>query len=173
LLIQAYRGADAIADKYHVPDLSARLIDRMRHYATDADPIDAASVAYVRGKVFMTSHDYTSGQHALEHAITRQRPRACRGALHMRCAVLAARVSDPGDARHHLDAADHYAKDVPDGVYRGTAFGPSSVRIHRLSGTLDAGDSVAAITAGTPWQPDPTVPVERRSHFHIDDLARA
>ena len=179
LLIQVYRAADAIADKYNAPDLAARIIDAMRHYAGQStDPIDIAVVAYVRAEVFLVSGDFGTGRRMLEHAIAHHRSRsgpthlAAVGALHMRCAILAARDHDPADVSHHLDAAERHADSVTDGVYRGTAFGPSSVRIHRLTAALDSDDHLAGVRVGAGWVPGLQVPAERRSHFHID-LARA
>jgi transcriptional regulator with XRE-family HTH domain len=175
LLVQAYRAADAIADKYGQTDLSARIIDAMRTLAGDSDDaLQAATVAYVRAETFMSSRDYDTGRRMLDAAIVacprspELRNMAAVGALHMRSAILAARAGDTEDAAYHLGCADRNAASVPDGVYQGTAFGPSSVRIHRISAAIDANDHAAAITAGSGWEPDDRVPAERRSRFHID-----
>ena len=90
----------------------------------------------------------------------------------MRAAVLAARQADPDAARDHIAEAAAAARDVPEGVYRGTAFGPASVRIHRLSLALDSDDIDTALAVTEGWTPPDTVPAERRSHFLVD-LARA
>lgn len=66
----------------------------------------------------------------------------------------------------------HNARFHRQGAYRGTAFGPSSVRIHELAAAAEMGDAQAVLRKAAGWQPPPAVPAERRSHFHIE-LARA
>jgi hypothetical protein len=90
----------------------------------------------------------------------------------MRAAVLAARAGRTATARAHLAEATDAARRAPEGIYRGTAFGPASVRIHGLSLAVDLADVAAALTAGRDWHPPVEVPAERRSHFYVD-LARA
>jgi hypothetical protein len=90
----------------------------------------------------------------------------------MRAAILAARAGDHAAANDHLREAGAAAGRVPEGIYRGTAFGTASVRIHRLSLAVDLGDVAAALHAARGWVPPTSVPAERRSHFFVD-LARA
>jgi hypothetical protein len=90
----------------------------------------------------------------------------------MRAAVLAARGADHISANDHLHEASDAAQRVPEGIYRGTAFGPASVRIHQLSLAVDLGDASAALRTADSWVPPARVPAERRSHFFVD-LARA
>jgi transcriptional regulator with XRE-family HTH domain len=179
LLAQAYRAADAIADKFGLYDLSARIIELIRAAAADTgDELAMAAAAYVRAETFFATGAWEAGRRMLERAGTtlpgRDSPAelAVYGSLHMRAAILAARGDDRASARAHLDEADEVAHRVPEGIYRGTAFGPSSVRIHRLSLAVDLADPAGALDAGRDWHPPPDVPAERRSHFYVD-LARA
>ncbi len=179
LLAQAYRAADAIADKFGLYDLSARIIDLMREAAADTgDELAVAASSYVRAETFFATSAWEAGRRMLEHrasalpAGSSAARLAAYGSLHMRATILAARAGDRAAARAHLDEATDAAGRVPEGIYRGTAFGPASVRIHRLSLAVDLADVGAALDAGRDWHPPVEVPAERRSHFYVD-LARA
>jgi DNA-binding XRE family transcriptional regulator len=179
LLAQAYRAADAIADKFGLHDLSARIIDLMRLAAVDSDDeLTVATTAYVRAEIFFATRDWATGCRMLSraaadlHTPASPQERAAYGALHMRAAILAARADDVGAAEGHIAEAARAARGVSEGVYRGTAFGPASVQIHRLSLAVESHDFAAALRVGEGWTPPATVPAERRSHFFVD-LARA
>lgn len=90
----------------------------------------------------------------------------------MRAAVVAGRVGKPDTAWDHLEEARRAARRVPEGVYLGTAFGPSSVRIHELAVAVELGECPAAVQRAAAWHPPDQLPAERRSHYYID-LARA
>lgn len=176
LLTQAYRAADAIADKFGLYDLSARIIELMRGAAAaTGDEALVAATSYVRAETFFASGAWTAGCRMLEHAADTLSPGqdsparvATYGSLHMRAAVLAARSGDHGRADDHLSEAVDAAGRVSEGVYRGTAFGPASVRIHQLSLAVDLADTTAALRAAQDWIPPQSVPAERRSHFFVD-----
>ena len=179
LLTQAYRAADALADKFGHHDLSARIIAMMTSSAQDtSDPTIIATAQYVRGELFFHNSRPEVGRALLERAAAdvsscaSRTGRAVYGALHMRAAVLAGLAQRPSLAWDHLQEANEQAQEVPEGEYHGTAFGPSSVRIHKMTFALDSGDPDAALRAVDGWTPPTTVPSERRSHFYID-LARA
>lgn len=179
LLVQVYRAADALADKYGYYDLSARIIELLRDEASRTeDELVEASGSYVRGETFFASGDLTAGRDMLERAAGRivvsssETAAATYGTLHMRAAVLAARAGQAVQARAHIEEAQQVAQCVNEGVHLGTVFGPTSVRIHQLSLAVELGDISAALGAAAGWQPPTTLPGERRSHFYID-LARA
>ena len=90
----------------------------------------------------------------------------------MRAAVVAARAGLARQADSHLDEAAATARHIPDNVYYGTAFGPSSVRIHAAAAAAEQGDAETVLARARGWQPPPAVPAERRSHYFIE-LARA
>ncbi|MFJ8647092.1 helix-turn-helix domain-containing protein [Streptomyces sp. NPDC093546] len=181
LLTSAARSADAVAYKHGALDLSARLIELMRWAAPHAeDPSVAASTAYVRTETFFAARAHEAGLRALETAIdaapSSDSPHAAaaRGALHMRAAVIAARARDADAARAHLREAGTLAERAPESVYAGTAFGPDSVRVHRVSVAVSLGGDHAAdaLTVAREWKPPAVLPTERRSGFYIE-LARA
>ncbi|MEU7178693.1 MULTISPECIES: helix-turn-helix domain-containing protein [Streptomyces] len=181
LLVRAYRTADAVAYKYGARDLSARLIDLMRWAARQAeDPLLDASVAYVRTETFFAARAHAPGLRALEHALDAapasddEPSLAARGALHMRAAVIAGRAGKGEEADTHLTQARDLGDRVPESVYRGTAFGPDSVRIHEVSVAVSLGDrhTQRALDVADEWRPPQTLTAERRSGFYIE-LARA
>lgn len=179
LLFQVYRAADAIAEKHGYSDLSARIIELLGSVAVETgDELVQASGSYVRGEVFFSSGDLTTGRMMLERAAERIQVRhsdpaaATYGALHMRAAVMAARAGQAVLAKAHIDEARQVAVRVNEGVHLGTAFGAASVRIHRMSLAVELGDFGAALRIATGWRPPTNLPAERRSHFYID-LGRA
>ncbi|MFH8367454.1 helix-turn-helix domain-containing protein [Streptomyces sp. NPDC018031] len=181
LLAAAYRTADAVAYKFRARDLSARLIELMRWVAPYAEnPLLDAATAYVRTETFFTAQAHAAGLRALERAIDASpnpvgpHATAARGALHMRAAVIAGRAADPVAAHEHLAQARALAELVPEGVYTGTAFGPDSVRIHRVAVAVSLGNDHThrALDEVNGWRPPHHLPAERRSGFHIE-LARA
>lgn len=178
-LVQAYRAADAIAFKFGLSDLSARTIGVIDWAAREAHSPTAVAVSvYVRGETFFNSQQFLPGRKILERAAEDLRlgissgQSAAYGALHMRAAVLAAHGGRPEHARDHLRAAQDAARCVDEGIYGGTAFGPSSVRIHEVALALSLDDPTGALAAAAGWEPPDTLPAERRSHFYVD-LARA
>ncbi|RST03350.1 helix-turn-helix domain-containing protein [Streptomyces sp. WAC07149] len=181
LVVAAARAADAVAYKYGAHDLSARLIDVMRWAAAEVgDPAMSATVAYVQAETFLAAHAHRAGQAVLESALDAAPvPRddlstATLGALHMRTAVVAARAGQPDAAYGHLREARKLAADLPEGVYLGTAFGPSSVRIHEVALAVSlGGDHIGrALDVARDWSPGDELPAERRSGFWIE-VARA
>lgn len=90
----------------------------------------------------------------------------------MRAAVLAGQARQLDRARDHIAEAAEWAAQVPEGEYHGTAFGPSSVRIHEVTLAVDTNDPDGALRTAHDWDPSEALPAERRSHFYID-VARA
>lgn len=181
LMTLAFRAADSVAYKFGYLDLSARIIDHMRSSALAAeDPLLSAAVAYVRTETFFATGDLNTASRLLDDAADHLSAgrgdsvsaAASYGALHMRAAVVAGRAGTSDTAWSHLDEARRAAQGVPDGVYFGTAFGPSSVRIHELAVAVELGDSPATVQRAAAWHPPRHLPAERCSHYYID-LARA
>ncbi len=153
----------------------------MRWAAADAgDPLLSASVAYVRTETFFAARAHAAGLRALQQAIDAApapltaADRAVRGSLHMRAAVIAGRAKDADAAIEHIGEAEQLAEAIQEDVYHGTAFGPDSVRIHRVSVAVSlGGDHVGdALGVSHEWKPPADLPAERRSGFYIE-LARA
>lgn len=181
MLASAARSADAIAFKFGAHDLSARLIDLMR-WAADrsADPLVAATTAYVRTETFFTARAHAVGLAALEQALdtgpapSDRTAAAARGALHMRAAVIAGRDGNTGAADLHLTHARQLASVLSEGTYLGTAFGPDSVRAHEIAVAVSLGREHVdrALSVATAWKPTAAMSAERRSGVYIE-LARA
>lgn len=179
LLALAYRAADAIADKHGRHDMSGRATELIRWAAErSADPQLEMMSTYVRAELFFSGQHARSGLRMID-SLTTPAPRAAdipllamRGALYMRAAVLAARAGMPDEAAGRIAEAQAIARQVPDGVYHGTAFGPASIRVHELALAVEAGDVTRAVKLAAQWQPPRALPAERRSHFHIE-AARA
>ncbi|MFB9803916.1 hypothetical protein, partial [Streptomonospora salina] len=182
MLAQTYRSADAIAAKYGMYDLSGRLIQVLR-WAADQSHDEATSAAadYVRAETFFAVNErqhFEAGRRMLEKAATQVNPStslraaAAFGALHMRAAVMSARAKHRDRASEHLAEARTHAQRVHEGVYDGTAFGPASLRIHRVTLALDMEEPDDALAAAAGWTPPPDLPAERRSHLYVD-IARA
>jgi hypothetical protein len=179
LLALAYRAADALCDKFGYPDLSARTIEVMRWAAArSGDSVLAGVAAYVRAETFFCNQRPAAGLAALDAAsvpLATERSTealAIYGSLHMRAGVLAACAGLPESATSHLAEARDVSRHIPDAAYRGTAFGPSSVRIHEVAAAAEMGDSESVLCVAAGWRPPLTVPAERRSHYFIE-LARA
>ncbi|MFF2522214.1 helix-turn-helix domain-containing protein [Streptomyces liangshanensis] len=180
-LVAVTRAVDAVAFKSGAHDLSARLIELMRWACAQVeDPLLAATVAYVRTEIFFVAKAHLAGLRALEIAVDAspspvdRGTAAARGALHMRAAVIAGRTGNVAAADMHLKEALHLSDLTPEGIYDGTAFGPSSVRIHQVSVAVSLGpDHVSrALAVAEEWKPPRELPAERRSGFYIE-LARA
>ncbi len=171
------RAADGLAFKFGYRDLSSHLIDLMRIRAERAEnPALLAATAYVRTETYFATGDLDTAHTALIGAIDRvsasgPRLASAAGALHMRAAVVAARLGHGDVAADHLVVSGRFARDVPDGVYCGTAFGPASLRIHELAVAAELHDP-AGIERAARWQPPQSLPAERRSHYYIE-LGRA
>lgn len=174
-LALAYRAADAIADKHGWQDMSARSIELTRWAAArSGDPALEMMATYVRAELFFTRTHSRAGLRVLDKAASQPPPGhsvadlATYGALHMRAAVLASQAGLPDEAADRMAEARAAARRVPDGVYHGTAFGPSSVHVHELAAAVESGDTARALQLAVGWQPPRALPAERRSHFYIE-----
>ncbi|MGW2371642.1 helix-turn-helix domain-containing protein [Kitasatospora sp. NPDC001683] len=182
LLALAARSADAVAYKYGYGDLSARLVELMRWAASIvAEPALEAAAAYVRMEIYFSADRLGPGLRSLRAAIDRMPSptteplAAAAAALHMRAAVAAGRMRRADEAREHLRDAEALACRVRERLYDGTAVGPDSLEIHRLSVAVELGepqDLRDAVAAAARWAPPQELPAERRSHYYID-LGRA
>lgn len=178
LLVQAYRAADAIADKFGLHHLSARTIQVLLWAADQTgDEVTRAAATYVRGETFFCSGEHEAGRRLLERAAENLVPSDARswaayGSLHMRAAVFAARNHQPRQAAPHLAQARLAAEHTREAVYTGTAFGSASVRVHQVTLALECEDPDQALQAAAGWTPPRELPAERASHYFID-VARA
>jgi hypothetical protein len=179
LLALAYRAGDAIADKHGYREMSARAVELTRWAAArSGDPILNMMAAYVRGELFFAGSHPQAGVQLLDCAAGPPPPEddvqtlAMYGAIQMRSAVLASRAGMHEEAADRMAEARAAASRVTEGTYVGTAFGPSSVRVHELAAAVAAGNASRALQLASGWEPPASLPAERRSHFHIE-AARA
>ncbi|MCK2245260.1 MULTISPECIES: helix-turn-helix domain-containing protein [unclassified Crossiella] len=175
LLAHAYRSADGVAYKHGYIDLSGRILEVMRRPVEAAnDPLLQASAAYVRTEIYFANKNLSIAQSRLETAIgtmpkaTSELATAIRGSLHMRAAVVAARAGEPSDADLHMDYARRYAENTTEGIYYGTAFGPSSVHTHHVATAIELDEFDKAVQLARSWTASEDIPAERLSHYHID-----
>jgi transcriptional regulator with XRE-family HTH domain len=119
LLAMALRGADSVAYKFSYYDLSNHIIQLMRWSAHQSeDELLTATVAYVHTETFFANGDLERGLRRLEAAIeaapepTDSPSMAARSALHMRAAIVAARLVNAELAFDHLRHAHILANAV-------------------------------------------------------------
>jgi transcriptional regulator with XRE-family HTH domain len=94
------------------------------------------------------------------------------GMLDLRMAIAAARRNDRITASELLADAEAAAQQLGvDANYWQTAFGPTNVKLHRVSAALDLGD-IAYVTEHGPHVDPTPLPTERQVTHHID-VARA
>jgi transcriptional regulator with XRE-family HTH domain len=174
LLAMTLRGADSVSYKFNYYDLSDHIIQLMRWSAHQSeDELLTATVAYVHTETFFANGDLERGLRRLEAAIEAAPvsadvpSMAARGALHMRAAIVAARLINADLALDHLRHARSLADAVPEGIYYGTAFGPSSVHVHEVSLSVELGDATGALEAARSHAPPSDLPAERRSHYYL------
>lgn len=97
--------------------------------------------------------------------------RPVRGYLHLRSAILAARLGDRLDSDAHLDEAGEQARRLPEvsDLYD-TAFSSANVQIHGVAAAVELADGTTAVARDRPL-PEGT-PASRLGHHHVD-MARA
>ncbi|MEU0505076.1 hypothetical protein [Nocardia sp. NPDC005998] len=98
---------------------------------------------------------------------------AARGVLHLRAAILAARIGDTELADSHPSAAVEQIRPGQERAnYYGTKFGAANVGIHRVAVPVELSDGTTAVTrTATIRLPRGTAP-SRSGHYWID-LSRA
>jgi transcriptional regulator with XRE-family HTH domain len=96
------------------------------------------------------------------------------GFLHLRLAILGARIGSQSNADLHLGEAAHHAAHLPATADMwGTAFCITNVQIHRVATAVELGDSALALTRADQQPiPSPTLLPSRHAHHQID-MARA
>jgi hypothetical protein len=93
------------------------------------------------------------------------------GALWLIGAVIAARRTEQVDAWGRLDRAEGLAGLLgEDGNHAWTAFGPTNVRLHRISVATEMGDAAEALHLATDLDTDdiPEGLISRRAQVHLD-----
>ena len=162
--VAAYVGAAKVLTKLGVTDLAVVAADRAATIAVEADSLGARGMAAYQVVCALLRADRTEEAERLAvgmaetiHAsATEQTPTlaSVAGALWLIAAVAAARRTDRGEAWARLDAAERLAELLgEDANHAWTAFGPTNVRIHRVSVAAELGDPGEALRAAADVDP--------------------
>lgn len=179
--VSAYVGAAKLLTKLGVTDLAVVAADRAATVAVEADSLSARGMAAYQVVCALLRADHTEEAERLavgmvetiHQSVTAQTPIlvSVAGALWLIAAVAAARRTDRGEAWARLDAAERLAELLgEDANHAWTAFGPTNVRIHRVSVAAELGDPGEALRAAA--DVDPTQLAEglrsRRAQIYLD-----
>jgi transcriptional regulator with XRE-family HTH domain len=179
--VSAYVGAAKLLTKLGVTDLAVVAADRAATVAVEADSLSARGMAAYQVVCALLRADHTEEAERLavgmvetiHQSVTAQTPIlvSVAGALWLIAAVAAARRTDRGEAWARLDAAERLAELLgEDANHAWTAFGPTNVRIHRVSVAAELGDPGEALRAAA--DVDPTQLAEglrsRRAQVYLD-----
>jgi len=162
--VSAYVGAAKLLTKLGVSDLAVVAADRAATVAVEADSLGARGMAAYQVVCALLRADHTEeaerlavGMAEMIHgSATAQTPTlaSVAGALWLIAAVAAARRTDRGEAWARLDAAERLAELLgEDANHAWTAFGPTNVRIHRVSVAAELGDPGEALRAAADVDP--------------------
>lgn len=179
--VSAYVGAAKLLTKLGVTDLAVVAADRAATIAVEADSLSARGMAAYQVVCALLRDDHTdeaerlavSMAEKLYGSATAETPKlaSVAGALWLIAAIAAARRTDRGEAWARLDAAERLAELLgEDANHAWTAFGPTNVRIHRVSVAAELGDPGEALRAAA--DVDPTRMAEclrsRRAQVSLD-----
>lgn len=179
--VAAYVGAAKLLTKLGVTDLAVVAADRAATLAVEADSLTAQGMAAYQVVCALLRADHTDQAERLalrmaekiQTTATSSTPTlvSVAGALWLIAAVAAARRTDRGEAWARLDQAEHLAQLLgEDANHAWTAFGPTNVRIHRVSVAAELGEPAEALRAADDI--DPTRLSEglrsRRAQMNLD-----
>jgi transcriptional regulator with XRE-family HTH domain len=179
--VSAYVGAAKLLTKLGVTDLAVVAADRAATVAVEADSLGARGMAAYQVVCALLRAGHTEEAERLavgmaetiDGSATAQTPTlaSVAGALWLIAAVAAARRTDRGEAWARLDAAERLAEVLgEDANHAWTAFGPTNVRIHRVSVAAELGDPGEALRAAA--DVDPTQLADglrsRRAQVYLD-----
>lgn len=158
-------------DLAHLADERARKLA-----AGGSDPLRAATAEWNHALILLFDGSYKAGLRTLGRAqeIVDQSPdmpaaTAVRGALHLRAAILAARMTNRGLADDHLLEAQRLAAPGQEEAnFYGTKFGLPNLNIHRVAVPVELADGTTAVSRASQVRlPDETAP-SRAGHYWID-----
>lgn len=179
--VSAYVGAAKLLTKLGVTELAVVAADRASTIAVEADSLSARGMAAYQVVCALLRKDYTEEAERfavrmaekINGSATTETPvlASVAGALWLIAAVAAARRTDRCEAWARLDAAERLAEFLgEDANHAWTAFGPTNVRIHRVTVAAELGDPAEALRAAA--DVDPTRMAEglcsRRAQISLD-----
>jgi transcriptional regulator with XRE-family HTH domain len=158
-------------DLAHIADERARKLA-----AGGRDPLRAATAEWNHALILLFDGSYRAGlrtlsraQEMVDQSTDELAAPAVRGSLHLRAAVLAARMTDRDLADDYLVEAERFATPAQeDANFYGTKFGPANIGIHRVAIPVELADGTTAVSRASKVQlPAGTAP-SRVGHYWID-----
>ena len=187
LLAEAYGGISGLAHQLGYADLRALTVDRIEWAARlSGDPLRVARTQWSRGASLLSAAAYDHGLGLMERTRAEiggadvgalsDPARSVYGSLHLRSAVLAARVGRRQQSDAHLAEAQDVAGLVQAGAnHYGMEFGSGNVALHGVSVAVELADGALALTRAREVERAGQLgglPAVRVGHFYID-VARA
>ncbi|ARQ69164.1 helix-turn-helix domain-containing protein [Streptomyces marincola] len=157
-------------------DLSLMVADRALRAAEEAsDSVRIATAHWNLGHILLGDQQNEAAEQVARHGIERlQRTSASRdvealkGALELVAAVSLARRKKWWEAREQLGRVEPIADRVRETNVGRTVFGPTNVRLYRLTTELEAGETVEALRVADQIDISHIPSVERRFQFGLD-----
>lgn len=181
LLASTYRTAHDVASKLGFGDLTAIAPARMDWAAQrGADAVVGGMYRYMRALTYLREGQYRTGDRliclglsTLEQADQGRERDVLAGQPHLGAAVMAGRGQDKSRTELHLDEAERIAASTGEAVkVHWLSFGPTNVRVHRVSVAAELDEYATAAEAGSSIRFPREWPASRRSH-HYAELTRA
>ncbi len=173
LLNRSFAIASSLARRMGYNDLGMLAIERAGAAAQHAeDPNLPALVALSRALMLLTHGSYRPGLAVAESALGLAQAPEVDGALHLRCAISAARAGDAAMAWEHWGMARELAPAAGKADQYALAFNASNVEVHAVAVAVELGDYDEAVRRGAGLVLSPALLPERHAHHGID-LARA
>jgi len=179
--VSAYVVAAKLLTKLGAPDLAMLAADRAANKALETDSAVARGMAAYQVACALLRADRSDEAEHLAVGMAEQlevqarsdRPTiaSVAGSLWLIAAVIAARRTEPVDAWRRLDSADRLAGLLgEDANHAWTAFGPTNVKLHRVSVATELGDAAEAIrlAADIDTSKFPEGLFSRRAQVHLD-----
>ncbi|MFD7136952.1 helix-turn-helix domain-containing protein [Streptomyces sp. NPDC059894] len=180
-LASLYRTAYDVAAKLGFADLAQLSLARMDWAAQrGSDAVLGGMYQYLRALTYLREGQYRTGRRlvtlgltTLQQADQSHEREVVTGQLHLGGAVMAGRAHDEHQALSHLQEAERIAEATGESVQvHWLAFGPTNVRVHRVSVLAELDQYGEAVEATTGLAIPSDWPKSRMSH-HYADVARA
>ncbi|MFJ4428387.1 helix-turn-helix domain-containing protein [Streptomyces bobili] len=180
-LASFYRTAYDVAAKLGFSDLAQLSLARMDWAAQrGSDAVLGGMYQYLRALTYLREGKHRTGQRlvtlglsTLQQADASREREVVTGQLHLGGAVMAGRAHDESQALSHLEAAERIAGRTGESVkVHWLAFGPTNVRVHRVSVLAELDQYGEAVEATTGLTIPSDWPKSRTSH-HYAEVARA
>jgi transcriptional regulator with XRE-family HTH domain len=177
LLASAYSFATIGLYRLGHLDLAHLADERARRFAAGgSDPLRAATAEWHHALILLFDGSYRAGLRTLSRAedlidASSNDPAAIavRGALHLRAAIMAARMTDRDLADGHLREAERLVAPGQEAAnFYGTKFGLANIDIHRVAVPVELADGTTAVSRASMIRlPEGTAP-SRSGHYWID-----